>query len=57
MELSDEDLCVLQSILWDAIDYNNHYPESTDAADRQITSDLYSKVRNEAKQRRLWWAR
>lgn len=57
MEFSDWELEVLDEILVDEVDRNHDEPTRTSADYVQTTSDLFSKVRDEAKRRKLWWAR
>lgn len=57
MELSDAELGVLQQVLWEEIDANHHEPSRRDEYDQEVASDLYGKVHDEAKRRRLWWVR
>lgn len=57
IEFSDEDLSVLSEILWDEVDRNHHEPGRSSAADQLVTDELYRRVKSEAKQRGLWWAR
>lgn len=55
MEFDDEELSVLYEILSDEVSDNHHEPSRRTEEDRQITSNLFSKVYNEAKRRKLWW--
>ena len=57
MELSDEEISILNEVLWDEVDRDIHEPGRRDSGDQLITSTLYGRVRDEAKRRKLWWAR
>lgn len=57
MELNDEELGVLQQLLWEELDSNHHEPGRRDEHDQEVASGLFGKVHDEAKERRIWWAR
>lgn len=56
MEFDNFELGILDEILSDEVDRNYHEPSRMNAEDRQTASDIFSKVRDEAKRRKLWWA-
>lgn len=56
MEFDDFELEILSSTLWGEIDRDHHEPGRRDSYDQQVTSEIWNRVRDEAKQRRLWWA-
>jgi hypothetical protein len=55
MEFTDEEIGVLDNLLIEELDRYIHEPSRGN--DEEIVSDLFIKVRDEAKRRKFWWAR
>lgn len=57
MELTDDELNMLDDMLDDLSDKMRHYPRDYSDEDLDTHNSLRRKVYNEAKRRKLWWAR
>lgn len=57
MELTDEEISELYDILTDASSDDYHGTSGRSEDDKALVSSTLTKVLNEAKQRKLWWAR
>lgn len=57
MELSDNEIELIDNMLDDLFDEMCHYPDDYSEVDRQTYDSLRTKVRDEAKRRGFWWAR
>lgn len=56
LEFSDWELEILDEIIGDEDSRNHNEPGRMDESDAIVVAGLRTKVRDEAKRRRLWWA-
>ena len=57
MELTDEELGLMDDMLCALFDEMHHHPAEFEEADISTHGLLWQKVRAEARKRGLWWAR
>lgn len=57
MEFSDDELGALDDVLVDELDRYIDEPDRKMGGYAELTEVLFQKVRDEAKRRKLWWAR
>lgn len=60
MELTDDEMELLHEAVCDRLaDYVHHYPDEFvyNGGDMAVYGSLYTKIADECKRRKFWWAR